>query len=235
MIWTTCVWLLSAGIGNPRWVNPRTAVNGYSVTCTVTCLSIISISASCGGARFPGARCGRARHMIVMTTPVGRMLFPRDSRWPVWPSNFLLGLSAARSGSMPFTTDIRESQRMSYFSVSYRPRWCTTIGCIGRGCPTTPSGKTTLIAFGRLFLNRRRCLSVCHRPRLQMARALRTFAPVMRRPDLPVRHVVFILSLGRLMFRMFLLMFLLTVVDPGDKDLAGLVVCMMPVLASCQS
>ena len=84
-----------------------TVGNGLSVICTDMWLHIIWLWASCGGARCPGALCGRARHMTVWTMSGGHTMCRGTSNRLLWRSSSHRGLCSARLGRIPSNPAIR--------------------------------------------------------------------------------------------------------------------------------
>ena len=81
--------------------------NGLSAICTDMWRHIIWIWASCGGARCPGASCGRARRRTVWITSGGHTMCRGTLSRLVWRSFSRRGLSSARFGRMPSNPAIR--------------------------------------------------------------------------------------------------------------------------------
>ena len=133
-------------------------------------LHIIWIWASCGGARCPGAQCGRARHMTVWTTSGGHTMCRRISSRLVWRSFSRHGLSGAKFRWMPSNPAIRVCPLTSCCSATLIFRWCITTESFSGGCRIVHFGMTTSLACGCLCHKQRPWRSVIWRLRFRPAR-----------------------------------------------------------------
>ena len=93
-----------------------TVGSGLNAICTDMWLHIIWIWASCGGARCPGAPCGRAHHKTVWTMSGGHTMCCGTSSWLVWSSSSHRGLCNARLGRLPQTLPFGVSTDVLLFS-----------------------------------------------------------------------------------------------------------------------
>ena len=128
--------------------------------CTVICLHIIWIWASCGGVRCPGVPCGRARKSFSHH-----------------------GLSGARFGRMLSNPPIRGFLQMSCCSAKFTFHWCINTESSSGGCHIMHSGGTTSPTCGCSYRKQRPWRNVIWRLWFRAVRFHSVMlAPVMWRP-----------------------------------------------------
>ena len=138
--------------------------------CTDMWRNIIWIWDSCGGARCPGAPCGRARHRTAWITSRGRTMCRGTLNRLVCRNVSHRGLSSARFGLLPSNPAIRGCPPTSCCSATLTSRWRITTGSSGVGCHILRFGGTTSHVCGCLCHRQRPWHSVIWHPRFRPAR-----------------------------------------------------------------